>query len=136
MWKIRQAIANFMYNRYGIDKLYWFLFALWAVLSVLNLFLDSFTVYLLELAVIGYSLFRVFSRNIYARQKENMAYLKIFTSVKGFFSLSVSRLRDICKKRYRRCKHCKAVLRLPIKRGTNNVCCPKCRKNFKVTIII
>lgn len=136
MWKIKQAIASFMYGRYGVDKLYWALIISWLVLTVINRFVGSILLYFAGLALILFAFFRFFSRNIYKRQAENRGFIKFFASVKDWFKLLSSRFRDIGKKRYRKCKNCHAVLRLPIKRGTNNVRCPKCGSNIKVTIII
>ena len=136
MWRIKQALASFMYGRYGTDKLYWALFASWLVLTVINGFIGSYLLYLLGLGIIAFALFRAFSRNIYKRQAENARYLKIKPSLASGFKLFGPRIRDIGSKRYRRCKICRAVLRLPIKRGTNTVRCPGCGRNFKVTIII
>ncbi|MBE6798905.1 MAG: hypothetical protein E7525_03920 [Ruminococcaceae bacterium] len=136
MWRLKQAIYSFMYGRYGVDKLYWALLAVWIVLSVVNAFVGSVLLWVLETAVAGFAFFRVLSRNIYRRQTENAKFLKISAGIKSGCSLSFQRVRDIFKKRYRRCKTCKSVLRLPIKRGTNTVRCPKCGNAFKVTIII
>lgn len=136
LWRLKQSIASFMYGRYGIDKLYWALMAVWLVLSVVNAFVGSFIIALIEVAVAAFAIFRFFSRNIYKRQAENMKFVRFWDGVKGGFSLFFKRLRDIGKKRYRRCKNCHAVLRLPIKRGKNTVKCPKCGRTFKVTIII
>ena len=71
MWKIRQAIASFMYGRYGIDRLYWVLLGIWFVLSVGNMFVGSFIIALLEMAVMVLAIWRTMSRNIYQRRREN-----------------------------------------------------------------
>lgn len=136
MWKIRQALARFMYGRYGVDKLYNFLFIVWAVLAVANVFIGSYIIYLCYTAILIFSLYRCLSKNIYRRQRENAAYLRMAAAVKGFFSILFSRIRDIGTKRYRRCKYCRSMLRLPIKRGKHTVHCPKCQNNFSVNIII
>lgn len=136
MWRLRQAVYSFMYGRYGVDKLYWILLAIWFILSVVNMFVHSFWLNILETAIVGYAFFRVLSRNIYRRQAENTAILKIIRNGRSLCGILFKRICDIGSKRYRRCKRCKAVLRLPIKRGTNEVRCPKCGDKFKVTIII
>ena len=136
MWRLRQALASFMYGRYGVDKLYWFLFGIWAFLTVINAFIGSTLLYIAGLLVLGYQFFRVFSKNIYSRSRENQAFLRFFEKAKSIFALQTSRIRDIGKKRYRRCRNCKAVLRLPIKRGKKTVKCPKCNRTFDVFILI
>ena len=136
MWRLRQALYSFMYGRYGVDKLYWALMAVWLLLSVVNIFVGSIYIYILELMVSGFAFFRVLSRNIYRRSAENATFLKIFSVITQGTGLLSKRIREIGKKRYRRCRHCKAMLRLPIKRGRHSVRCPRCGRDFKVTIII
>ena len=129
MWKLRQAIASFMYGRYGIDSIYWVLMGSWVVLSFINIFLNLRIIYFIGLAIITIALFRAFSKNIYARRREEEGFKKIF-------SLTKARIKDIKNKRYRKCKNCSAVVRLPIKRGKHYVKCPCCSMQFKVMIII
>lgn len=136
MWRLRQALYSFMYGRYGVDKLYWALMAVWLTLSVVNIFVGSVYLYILELVVSGFAFFRVLSKNVYRRSAENATFLKIFSVIKQGTGLLFKRIREIGKKRYRRCRHCKAMLRLPIKRGRHSVRCPRCGRDFKVTIII
>lgn len=136
MWKIKQAIAAFMYGRYGADKLYWVLVGAWFIITLINRFVGSVLLYILGMAVILFAMFRFFSRNIVKRQCENTEFLKFFGKIKRVFQLFCQRVKDIGKKRYRKCKKCRAVLRLPIKRGTSSVKCPRCGNFMKVTILI
>ena len=124
-----------MYGRYGVDSLYYGLFLLYIILFVIQLIERTVVVSVLMTLTLVYMVFRVMSRNHYARQKENGVYLKVTRPVKAFFTTNFRRVRDIRSKRYRTCKKCKAVVRLPIKKGTHNVKCPKCGNNFKVKII-
>ena len=136
MWRLRQAVSAFMYGRYGIDRLYWVLMGIWLILSVINVFVGSFAIALIELAVMAVAFWRALSRNIYRRRRENEWLTRCINSIKPAFSLTGQRIRDIGKKRYRRCKNCKSVLRLPINRGSHTVRCPRCSGEFKVTILI
>ena len=136
MWRLRQALASFMYGRYGVDKLYWGLFWLWVLIAVVNIFVASAVLYVVELLIMFFMYFRVFSKNIYRRRRENERFVGAISAVRDFFRLQWSRVRDIRYKRYRRCPSCKAVLRLPIKRGKHTAKCPSCGKNFNVRILI
>ena len=51
-----------MYGRYGVDELYYGLFGLWLALIIVNMFVRSYIIYLLETAVIIYSLWRMLSK--------------------------------------------------------------------------
>lgn len=133
-------IQQFMAGRNGFDAFSGFLAVTSFVLSVANVFVWDFWVslvlFLLEFLLLGYAIFRIFSKNIYMRMAENRRFLKIWTPVKNFFVLTKNRFRDIKTHRYRKCKHCKANLRLKRVKGKHTVRCPKCKKEFKVNIIV
>ena len=103
-----------MYGRYGSDQLNMAILVA-AVLvsltnSVLTVFLRESTVYsgivapILSVIVYGlliYSFFRMFSRNIYKRQRENRRFTQLWM-----------RLKDR-NNRYFRCPNCKQTVRVP-----------------------
>ena len=120
-----------MYGRYGSDELNIGLLVTAVIVSllhsILTLFLGSSRIfativspllYLLVLALLGFDLFRTFSRNIYARQKENRWFRQAWT-----------RIRDR-KNRYFRCPKCKQMVRVPRKKGKISIRCPKCGEKF------
>lgn len=133
--KFRDKLIRFMYGRYGIDNLYHGLIALYFILFVIALITDKWWVSVLMWLCLIIALLRMLSKNHVARARENRIFLKLINPIKAFFSTNFVRIRDIRTKRYRTCKNCKAVLRLPIKKGTHNVRCPKCNKEFKVKIL-
>ena len=117
------TLARFMYGRYGSDRFNRFLLVLYLILWVLSALFRGWTgliFYVLATATMVWSLFRMFSRNIPRRLAENRWYLHQLT-----------RLKDIRRYRYRRCPHCRGMLRLPIKRGRRTVTCHRCRTQFK-----
>ena len=65
--KFEEKIRKFMYGRYGPDELYKFLFELYIVLIIINLFIRSNILNFISLLVIIYMLFRFFSKKIYKR---------------------------------------------------------------------
>ena len=133
--KFRDRLARFMYGRYGVDNLYHALIALYFIIFVLQVIFDKWWLAIPMWACLVIALLRLMSKNHVARAKENRIFLKLINPIKAFFSTNFVRIRDVRTKRYRTCKNCKAVLRLPIKKGTHNVKCPKCSKEFKVKIL-
>lgn len=135
-----QKIQQFMYGRNGFDSYSFFLFITALVISTANFFVwnywASLVIYVLQLLVLGYATFRILSKNIYKRAAENRRFQKIWNAVKNFFILQKNRIKDIKTHRYRKCKYCKATLRLKRKRGKHTVRCPKCRGEFKVNIVV
>lgn len=130
----KDKMIRFMYGRYGIDQLYYTMLILYVILIIMNIFINSLILGILVWVIFALMVFRSFSRNIYKRRKENDAFLKLWNPVKGWWNLNVRKLKDIKTKRYRKCPNCKAVLRLPKKKGKNIVTCPCCKKDFTVTV--
>ena len=138
LWKMNDRITRFMDGRYGFDKLYWFLFALFFLLALIRGFFKSLVVYYIltacAAAVLGYAIFRVFSRDTYKRYREAQKFEKALHRVTGFFTLQKKRFRDRKTHVYRRCASCRATLRFPKIKGTHDATCPRCGKNLTVRI--
>lgn len=138
---MREKIIRFMngrYGMYGVDTFSFALFILYFIVSFGVGFVPNVWVRLgarvLALSIAAFMFYRLFSKNIYQRRKENAAVRKILGKTKSFFKLQFDRIKNIKRYRYRRCPHCKAVLQLPLpsKSGKNTVVCPKCRERFSV----
>lgn len=121
-------------GRNGLDRFNRFLFIIYAVLIIVNAFVNSLIIYLLTLALAGYIVYRTLSKNLYRRGRENQGYMKAENAVKSFFVRQKNKIRDIKTHRYIKCKHCKAKLRVKRRKGKHNVRCPKCRQEFSVNI--
>ena len=123
-----------MAGRNGNDSLGNALIVLYLALFILNIFIGSPIISILILVIMGYEIFRMLSRNIYARQKENRAWLKVWGKIKGFFKMIRNRFRDRKTHVYRKCPACKNNLRLPRQKGEHTVVCPCCKHRFDVRI--
>ncbi len=133
MNRLKYKIAAWMQGRYGVDALYKALVALYFILFALSLFLFR-PLYYVSLAVLGYSLYRVLSKNLSARAEENRRYLAISGNIKKKTLLFINRFKFHKTHRYRTCPNCKTALRLPKKIGTMTVNCPVCHHTFQATI--
>ncbi len=140
MQRFLQRIAAFMYGRNGIDKLGIAMFVLYCALSFIAIFIYkpilAYILLAVRVALFVLIIFRIFSRNIYIRQKENNKFLKAFGGFERRIKMLCRRIGDLGSKRYRTCPKCKSVARLPIRRGHHTVRCPACKNEFKVHIII
>lgn len=132
--KFTDKLIRFMYGRNGNDKLNSVLFWVYFALLIINILLKSVVLWIIELILVAVYLFRFLSRNIYRRQKENRAFLKVWNKISGFFKLQKNKFRDRKTHVYRKCEHCRAVLRLPKKKGKHTVRCPQCNKTFRIKI--
>lgn len=130
--RFREKLIQFMYGRNGFDKLCMALLWTGIILSFINIFIGSLVVVLLQYAIFIYCLFRVMSRNIYKRRKENQWFISSLSKIRSFFNLQKNKFRDRKTHIYRVCPCCKANLRLPKKKGSHTVKCPKCGERFDV----
>ena len=135
MGNFRRKLMTFMYGRYGVDELYYGLFAIWAILAIVNMFVGSLALYFICLVSVAFMLFRSFSRDFEKRRRENRFFLKLWNPLKSWIILQKDKIRDRKNARYRRCKHCRVIIKLPNKKGDHTVRCPKCGERFDVHII-
>ncbi len=117
---------NFMNGRYGTDELNSFIFKIYVLLLILNIFIKSNIIFYIELFLLLIILLRYFSKNIYRRGRENRAFLNI-----------KNKLIFKDDKIYRRCHKCKIKLKLPLpsKIGIKKVKCPECGHRNKFIIL-
>jgi len=135
MANFKEKLIRFMSGRYGVDQLGFALVILYCALTLMQNLLHWPLFVILSLADSLWLCYRIFSRNIPARQRENMAFLKFWHPVRDWFKLSFNRIRECRTHVYRKCPHCKAVLRLPRRHGEHTVCCPRCRERFSMHVI-
>ena len=131
--KFINKLRKFMIGRYGIDDLYNFLFRLYLVLFLMDIFINSRVLIIIELIVVVIMFYRVLSKNIYTRQKENRTYLKLKKEVLKPINNIKRNFKDRDYYVYKKCHKCKTTLKLPLpkKRGIQHVKCPKCKNKIK-----
>ena len=133
MSKFKNKLAGFFYGRYGTDtlnKVLTGIYLVWLIaFTIIDIFISGvlFTIigWCITLTVFIIVMYRMMSRNICARRRENEKFC-------GFFKLRKNKFRDRKTHVYRKCKSCKAVLRLPKAKGKHFVVCPKCKNRFEV----
>ena len=68
---MNNKLRTFMIGRYGIDELYKVLLVIYTILVLINIFIRSKIITVIEVLFIIIMLYRVLSKNIYQRRKEN-----------------------------------------------------------------
>ena len=138
IYKIKDTILRFMQGRYGGDALNNFLLAVTSVILIINLFIGNFYVstilILIATAAVSAATIRTMSRDIYARQNENAAFMKKTANIRNWFDLQYRKIRDRKTHRYIRCACCKKVIRVKRLVGERTVHCPLCGEYFSVKI--
>ena len=113
---------RFMAGRYGSDKLNMTMLITAVVLSLISMFIPNPLIQLIMMAgyyfLLGFSIFRMMSRNVYKRYQENRKFLQF-----------IERIRDRQHK-YFSCPKCRQQVRVPRGKGKISICCPKCKEKF------
>lgn len=127
--------SEFMRGRYGMDSFSRFLLIVALVLIVADWILRWRILDILTLVVLIYTYCRIFSRNIYARQRENQKFLQMSSRYGrgsggarrngGGFSVVKDKNHKIL-----RCPGCGEKLRVPKGAGNIMIDCPHCHTKF------
>lgn len=134
--KFLNKIQKFMYGRSGLDALSMFLFQIYIVLLIVNIFVNSKIISFISLLLASLALFRILSRDIYRRSNENVKFLKLKKKVLKPFNNIKRNFKDKDHV-YKKCHYCKTTLKLPLpnKRGLRKVKCTKCKKRNRFLIL-
>ncbi len=120
LYRLRQ----FMQGRYGFDRLGRMLAILSALLMLLTNIITSWILTVIAYAIFGFCIFRILSKNVVLRLRENRIYMEFLNGIKAFFK------RDRKYYRYMRCPKCRKVLKVPKHKGKISITCPHCRYDF------
>ena len=120
---MKEKFRNFMIGRYGNDAFNKFLLCTALILWGINLFVSNVLLSSWALLLLGYSYFRMFSRNTTKRYQENLKYLQIKNKLLS--KINYSKTHHIyC------CPTCKQKIRIPRGKGRICITCPKCKTEF------
>ena len=131
---VRYKIQAFMQGRYGMDELSYFLSMTGLTLFLLSVLIRPLSIlYFPALAVLIWSWFRSFSKNIYKRREERNAYLEFRRRGERNRTVIRSMWRDRKTHRYYKCPNCGAIVRIPKPaKGRNiEITCHRCRHSFR-----
>ena len=152
--RLRQKFTQFMQGRYGSDAFGQFLSGVILVLIIIELFSGWGLLWWIALILLIYMYYRMFSRDIAKRYKENIKFneLKgkfqrsgfgsavtgffknIGNSVSGFFA-GLKRDNEQRKRNegyhIYKCPQCGQKIRIPKGKGKIMIRCPKCGNEFQ-----
>lgn len=126
---MRERLQRFMWGRYGTDRLNQILM-IFAFICLLISFFGGGVFYFLATVLLGYSYFRMFSRNVNKRALENQKYLRAEMKVRGFFARKKKELAQRKDFRIYKCPGCGQKIRVPKGRGRIAISCRKCGNEF------
>lgn len=141
-WKYK--FYQLMQGRYGIDSFGRFLLIAAMVVILLSNFHFLHKFYFLGLLLLIYAYFRIMSRNIFKRQRENEKYMALrqkFTRNRNHGTMSnwnrgpngaggPDMANSSLAYSFYRCQNCGQTVRVPKGKGTLKITCPNCGNSF------
>ena len=127
---MRNWLQKFMRGRYGVDQLSNFMVTIGVILILASILTSYSILNTAGLVVIGLSYFRIFSRDINKRYRENQKFLKSYQPIKNKLFRLKNRARNSKDYKYFKCPNCGQEMRVPRKKGRVNIKCPKCSISF------
>ena len=127
---MKEKFYRFMQGRYVIDQLNSFLMIVCVICFIVNMFIGSIVLTFIAYGTWLFVIFRMFSKNIYARNRENDKYLNFFSPLSRWLKLKLMSKQDPSNK-YFSCPKCKQMVRVPKGHGTVVVTCPNCQNKFE-----
>ena len=127
---MREKLQRFMMGRNGTDDLNRFLMIVWIILWVIELFTKNGILSILSFALLIYLYFRMFSRNLSKRYRENVAYLNMKNKITSKFRSKKLEMQQRKTHHIYKCPTCKQKIRIPRGKGRICITCPKCKTEF------
>ena len=127
---IKNWLRNFMIGRYGPDQLNIALLVLSLVLSLVGIFVRTNVINIIGNIILIYMLFRMFSRNIPARRRENDKFIKFWWPIKTKIRNKIAQFKSRKNYCFFKCPECRNTLRVPRGKGKIQITCPKCGERF------
>lgn len=128
---LMRKAAAWAYGRNGADELSGAVTNLAIILVIINLFVGSRVLPAIALLLLIYAWFRISSKNIEARNRENTAALKAAGPVISFLSNPISMLQENKNYVHYKCPSCGQKVRIPRGKGKVRITCPKCHTRFE-----
>ncbi|HJA42598.1 MAG TPA: zinc-ribbon domain-containing protein [Candidatus Dorea stercoravium] len=127
---MKEKLMRFMAGRYGFDPFGRATLIGALIVMVLSGLFESAILSLLAWALIIYTYFRLFSRNIYRRSAENQAYLEKTRGIRTWFNSQKSLMAQRKTHHIYKCPTCHQKIRVPRGKGRIEIRCPKCQTRF------
>lgn len=128
--RLREKFQRFMYGRYGMDGLGQFLMWTAVVCLLLSWFVLGPVFNTLALVLLVWGYFRMFSKNVQKRYKENCTYYRCINKVKDFFKGQKSYMQQRKTHHIYKCPQCGQKIRIPKGKGKVAITCRRCGTEF------
>lgn len=137
MSDFRNKFMNFMSGRNGVDEFSRFLNIASLIILIIGIFIPNaiarWIIIGVSFAIMGYSYFRIFSRNYNARYRENQFFCSIIhrnRNTNRTYTNAQKKAMDRKTHKIFKCPNCSQKIRVPKGKGKICIKCPKCRIEF------
>jgi predicted RNA-binding Zn-ribbon protein involved in translation (DUF1610 family) len=130
--RLQMSLYRFMMGRYGNDQLN---FTVMISALGLNLLSPLFgrdgqtIVNLIATGLMGWGLYRFFSKRIVRRQIENRRFMGLLRPLRKSAKVITLNVKSKTHAHYT-CPHCGQIVRIPRGKGNVEITCPHCAKRF------
>lgn len=124
-------LRRFMYGRYGYDQLGQFIIGVSLIVTLMGSISNSQIIVMLSYLILVLGIYRIISKNINQRRKENEKYLKLLQPLKKNFQKQSQLMLGTKTHKYYKCPQCKQTIRVPRGKGMISISCPKCKSEFQ-----
>ena len=128
----QRKMMEWLRGRQGPDDLAVFCTNLAIVIVVINLFARVSLLGWIALALIAYSMFRIQSKNLGSRARENEAFLKALGPARPWVQNPRAAWAELRTYKHVKCRSCRQRVRVPRGKGRLRVTCPRCKTKFEV----
>ena len=128
----QRRLMEWLKGRQGPDDLAVFSVNLAIVIVLVNVFARTGWLGWVGLALVAYAMFRIQSRNLGARARENEAFLRALGPARPWVQNPRAAWAELRAYKHVRCSSCRQRVRVPRGKGRLRVTCPRCKTKFEV----
>ncbi|MBE6067064.1 MAG: hypothetical protein E7211_05090 [Clostridium lundense] len=123
-------LRNFMIGRNGVDHICIALIVGYMATSLIVSVTGIKALMIIGYILWGICLFRILSRDIIKRRKENMVFLQWWNKISYKFRNKSNEIKSMKNYRIFKCPNCKLKLRVPKGKGKVTITCSRCKTEF------
>lgn len=128
----QRRLMEWLRGRQGPDDLAVFSVNLAIVIVLVNVFARTGWLGWVGLALVAYAMFRIQSRNLGARARENEAFLRALGPARPWVQNPRAAWAELRAYKHVCCSSCRQRVRVPRGKGRLRVTCPRCKTKFEV----
>lgn len=126
-----KRLNDWMRGRNGADELGNTVVAISIIVLFINVFAKTRVLAVGALVMAIYGCWRMSSKNVAARRKENREFLKAFAPALRWIKNPKASVQEQREYKHLTCPHCGQQMRVPRGKGKMRVTCPTCKKKFE-----